>query len=135
MVENALERTRRGSGFAVLHTWGQRVERLIFSKDERHWTNSFVLWISLNFMDAAITWYSLSLGAYEVGPFLRFAAQTHGDIWMLLIKMALALLFGILVWSKGSRRLKGILNTGMSLVVIVNCVFVCRMIWWLELYG
>ena len=134
MVDNTLERSKRGSGSTALRTLGYRVERLILSPDERHWTYSFAMWILLNFMDAAVTWNSLSLGASEVGPFLRFASQTHGDIWMLLIKMGLALLFGILIWSKGSRRLKGILNIGMSLIVIVNCVFLCWLIWWLEFY-
>ena len=116
-----------------LRELGDGAERLVFSSGDRHWTNSFMLWISLNVVDAAITWQCLSIGGYEANPFLRLAALTHGDGLMLVGKLVLALLIGALVWRRGTRRLKGFLNLGMTLVLIANCVLICKWLWSLNL--
>jgi len=118
-----------------LRVWGVAAERLVFSLDERHWTNSLALWVSLNALDSALTWQTVSLGGYEANPFLKLATQSYGDAFMLVMKMALALLFGVLVWRIGSRRFRSVLNLGMSLVVITNCIFLCRPMWLLHLAG
>ena len=129
MVEEDSKQSRSDPGLINLQSWGFRAGRLFLPSERDHWTYSFALSICLNTVDSAITWISLSLGAYEAGPFLRFAANTYGDDHMIAVKMLLALLLGILVWRKGSHRLKGILNLGMATIGIVNCVFLCRMLW------
>jgi hypothetical protein len=113
----------------LARTWGTGAGRFVLSPRERHWTNSLALWLVLNALDSIVTWYTLSLGGHEANPALRLASYAHGDVIMLAVKMALALLIGLLVWRRGSRRLRGTLNLGMSLVVIANCTMVLQPIW------
>jgi hypothetical protein len=113
----------------LARAWGAGAGRLVLSPRERHWTNSLTLWLVLNAFDSAVTWYTLSLGGYEANPVLRLASYAHGDAVMLAVKMALALLIGLLVWRRGSRRLRGTLNLGMSLVVIANCAMLLQRVW------
>jgi hypothetical protein len=96
---------------------------------EGSWVNSFRLWISLNAVDAIVTSLCLSLGMSEANPFLRIAAVTHGTAPMLGLKMLLALLIGVLVWKRGSRRMRTALNIGMALILIANCILVCKPLW------
>lgn len=111
------------------NSWRDVIERLVFSLDDRHWSNSITVWISLNALDTAISWLGLSLGMSEANRFLHLAAQTYGVGFMLIAKMSLALLLGILVWKRGSRRMKGSLNLGMASIVIVNCLLMWRPLW------
>jgi len=129
MTEKVSRQTRSSPGLINLSSWGYRAERFLLSRNSRHWTNSLALWITVNVVDSAITWISLSLGSYEAGPFLRFAAQNYGNDSVILVKMVLALLIGILVWKNGSYRLKGFLNLGMTAIALVNCIFLCRLMW------
>ena len=117
------------TGISRVSYWGLTAERLLFSLDRSHWTNSFALWVMLNGADALLTWQCMSIGGHELNPFLGLAMQTHGDVAMLFGKMALAVLFGALVWRWGSRRLKSTLNLGMNVVVIVNCLFLLKPMW------
>lgn len=110
----------------LARAWGAGAGRLLLSPRDRHWTNSLPLWLALNALDSMVTWYTLSLGGYEANPVLRLAGHTHGDAAMLAVKMSLALLIGLLVWRRGSRRLRGTLNLGMSLVIIANCAMLFR---------
>ena len=93
------------------------------------WVNSFKLWISLNALDATVTGLCLALGMSEANPFLKMAAVTHGNVPMLALKMTLALLLGIIIWRRGSRRLRSALNTGMALILIANSVLIFRPLW------
>ncbi|UCC59751.1 MAG: hypothetical protein JSV02_08385 [Dehalococcoidia bacterium] len=132
MVISNDEQRRGGFGIQRLRVWGLPAEKYLFSLDETHWTNSFALWIVLNSVDSAITWRILSLGGSEVNPFLSLAAQTYGYDYMLAGKMMLAVLLGMLVWRKGSRRLKSTLNLGINLVVIINCCLLFQPMWLLH---
>ena len=98
-------------------------------KREGSWVNSFRLWLSLNALDATVTGLCLSLGMSEANPFLKMAALTHGTAPMLALKMALALLIGLLVWKRGPRRMKSALNMGMALILIANCILVSMPLW------
>ena len=118
-----------------LRSWSGVAERPVFSRDDRHWSNSIALWMSLNALDATITWLCLSLGMSEANQFLSIAAQTYGEGFMLITKMSLALLLGILVWRRGIRRMKGGLNLFMALIVILNCLLVWRPLWSLTYIG
>lgn len=113
----------------LARTWGAGAGRFVLSPRERHWTNSLPLWLTLNALDSMITWYTLSLGGYEANPVLRLVGYAHGDAIMLAVKMSLALLIGLLVWRRGSRRLRGTLNLGMTLVIIANCAMLLQPIW------
>jgi len=135
MLSKPLTHKQVGSNQPQLGVWRDAAERLVFSLDDRHWTNSITIWILLNALDTTITWLCLSLGMSEVNPFLKVAAQTHGDGFMLFGKMALASLIGVLVWRRGTHRLKGGLNLGMALIVITNCLFVGRTLWSLSYLG
>lgn len=105
----------------------------LFSLDDNHWTNSFTLWMSLNIADMAITWLCLSLGMSEANPFLDMAIETHGVGSMPVVKISLALMIGLIVWRRGSLRMKGALNLGITLVLIVTCALVCLPLWSLAL--
>ena len=129
MVISKGTQRREISGFQRSPVGGFPAERYLFALDAAHWTNSFSLWIVLNCVDSAITWQILSLGGREINPFLNLIAQIYGDGGMLAGKMALAVLLGILVWRKGSRRMKSALNLGINLVVIVNCALLFRPMW------
>lgn len=133
MIEEVSQHIPARPWSSRLHDWGDGVERRIFSLDDRHWTYSFILWVSLNILDCATTWQCLLIGGYEANPFLRLAADTHGDGLMFVVKLTLALLLGAVVWRKGTRRLKGFLNMGMTLVLIANCVLVFKPLWLLNL--
>jgi len=135
MLSKPLTHKQVGPKLSQSGAWRDAAERLVFSLDDRHWTNSITIWILLNALDVAITWLCLSLGMSEANPFLKVAAQTHGEVFMLFGKMALASLIGVLVWRRGTRRLKGGLNLGMALVVITNCLFVGRTLWSLSTLG
>ncbi len=113
--------------------WSAATERITLSSRARHWTNSLALWLALNALDSMTTWQALSLGGYEANPTLGLAADTYGDAPMLAGKMALALLIGILVWMRGPCRLKGLLNLGMALVIITNCLLLLRPMWLVNL--
>ena len=93
------------------------------------WVNSFKLWISLNALDATVTGLCLALGMSEANPFLKMAAVTHGDAPMLALKMTLALLLGVVVWKRGTRRMRSVLNIGMSLILIANSALIFRPLW------
>ncbi|MFC1848558.1 DUF5658 family protein [Chloroflexota bacterium] len=112
---------------------GLAAERVLFARDRSHWTNSFVLWVTLNGVDSLLTWQHMSIGGHELNPFLGLAIQTYGEGAMLIGKMALAVLFGTLVWRWGSHRLKSTLNLGMNVVVIVNCLFLLKPMWLLHM--
>ncbi len=135
MIDQVSQQTQARQPFSRLRKWGDGAERLVLSPDNRHWTNSFILWLSLNILDCLTTWQCLAIGGYETNPFLQLAARTHGDGLMLAGKFTLAFLIGIMVWNRGSRRLKGLLNLGMTLVLITNCVLLCKPLWLLNLYG
>ncbi|MDY6892361.1 MAG: DUF5658 family protein [Chloroflexota bacterium] len=93
--------------------------------------DSFALWLLLNSLDVAITWLGFLLGMQEGNPFLRIAADTYGPAIMLLMRITLAVLLGILVWKRESLtfNLKILLNTGMFVVILVNCVLVGVQLW------
>ncbi len=113
--------------------WSAATEKIMLSPRAEHWTNSLTLWMALNALDSMTTWQALSLGGYEANPTLGLAAATYGDVPMLAGKMALALLIGILVWMRGPRRVKGLLNLGMTLVIITNCLLLLRPMWLVNL--
>ena len=135
MLNKPLTHKQVSPRLVQLGAWRDAAERLVFSSNDRHWSNSITIWILLNALDTAITWECLLIGMREANPFLGLAAQTHGEGFMLLGKMVLALLLGVLVWRHGTRRLKGMLNLGMALVVITNCLLVGRALWMLYYLG
>ena len=129
MLNKPLTHKQVSPRLVQLGAWRDAAERLVFYSNAYHWSNSITLWILLNALDTAITWLCLSLGMSEENPFLEVAAQTHGEGFMLSGKMILALLIGVLLWRRGTRRMKGGLNLGMTLIVIMNCLLVGGPLW------
>jgi len=128
-VNDASQSSAANPLLALARSVGAGAGRLVLSPNERHWTNSLSMWLVLNALDSLVTWHTLSLGGFEANPALRLASYAHGDAIMLAVKMALALLIGLLVWKRGSPRLRGTLNLGMSLVIIANCAMLMLPTW------
>jgi hypothetical protein len=108
--------------------------RLLWGEGERSWGNSLAMWIALHFLDSVLTWIGISMGMYELNPFLLLAADTYGVGLMLWGKMSLAILIGLIVWNRAAYRLKAILNMCMAGVIIVNSLFVGAPLWLIHLF-
>jgi hypothetical protein len=113
-------------------TWLEGIRRVVLSTDERHWSNSLGMWLALNALDAVTTWLCLSAGMCEANPLLGLISRAGGDSTMLVGKMLLAVLVGLVVWRVGTCSVRGLLNLGMSIVLIINCFFAWKVFWLLN---
>lgn len=105
------------------------VEDVILHYDAGSWSNSLLVWISANALDMLVTWQALLLGAREANPLLAAVLSQYGDAAMFAVKITLALLGGLIIWSYGTTRMKGLLNLGMACVVITNCTMLFMPMW------
>ncbi|MBE0479906.1 MAG: hypothetical protein IBX68_02895 [Dehalococcoidia bacterium] len=108
--------------------------RLIWGEDDSGWGHSQATWITLHFVDSVLTWIAVSMGMYELNPFLALAAGTYGVGMMLWGKMTLAILIGLMIWNRVSHRVKGTLNMCMAGAVIANSLFVGAHLWLIHLF-
>ena len=133
MSKQTFERRKHSTKFAFPWGFANSVRWLIISADEAHWSNSFGAWLALNAIDTFVTWLCLSKGMLEANLFPKLAMVTYGRDFMMAAKMGLALLIGILVWKRSPSVFRGILNLGMAIILIVNCIFVGEQLWFLNL--
>ena len=78
------------------------------------------VWMGINGLDALLTFYLLGIGGTEGNPMLAYLMAQGGGELMLGVKLGLALMAGLTIWTMGRLALLGAASRLMSLVVVYN---------------
>ena len=87
------------------------------------------VWMGINGLDALLTFYLLGIGGTEGNPMLAFLMGQGGGELMLAVKLGLALVAGLTIWSMDRLSLLSAASRLMSLVVVYNVVLLGHTLW------
>ncbi len=84
----------------------------------------YLAWMGVNGADALLTAISISLGAFEMNPFLGTIGLALGIERMLLVKLLFAVALGGALWQRKAWRSLRLVTWGMTAVVMYNALII-----------